>query len=193
MPRLLLDRLRVRDLRNLVEVDLAPAARVNVISGNNGHGKTSLLEAIYFAATSRSFRTPRPAELLRHGAAQAVVKARFLEAGEGGADDLPPLAREQVASVGGRGCTVRIDGVDYWDGGYGGNPAIWPLVYGTPTEDVLLVRINPLVPGDAKGARPSSPGLSRRALLVGGVATVAFVPMQSKTSCASASSGAVVR
>jgi NTE family protein len=40
---------------------------------------------------------------------------------------------------------VEIDGQPYWDGGYSGNPAIWPLIYDTPSLDVLLVRINPLV------------------------------------------------
>lgn len=39
--------------------------------------------------------------------------------------------------------TVVIDGEPYWDGGYSGNPALWPLVYGTQTDDVLLVQINP--------------------------------------------------
>ncbi len=40
---------------------------------------------------------------------------------------------------------VTIDGEDYWDGGYVGNPVIWPLIYHSETEDVLLVQINPLV------------------------------------------------
>lgn len=40
---------------------------------------------------------------------------------------------------------VQIKGVPYWDGGYSGNPALWPLIYNTPSLDVLLVRINPLV------------------------------------------------
>src|ERR1700679_2284173 len=109
MPTLLLQHLRVRDLRNLARVDLDPAPRVNVISGNNGHGKTSLLEAIYFVATSRSFRTHRPAEILRHGAAVTSVAARFAEAGDpaGG----PPIVREQTAAAETRGgTTVRIDG-----------------------------------------------------------------------------------
>ncbi len=39
---------------------------------------------------------------------------------------------------------VEIDGVPYWDGGYMGNPSIWPLVYKTRCADVLLVQINPL-------------------------------------------------
>ncbi|MES2984734.1 MAG: patatin-like phospholipase family protein [Pseudomonadota bacterium] len=39
---------------------------------------------------------------------------------------------------------VEIEGVPYWDGGYVGNPAIWPLIYKTGCEDVLLVQINPL-------------------------------------------------
>lgn len=39
---------------------------------------------------------------------------------------------------------VEIDGVPYWDGGYMGNPAIWPLIYNTSCHDVLLVQINPI-------------------------------------------------
>ena len=39
---------------------------------------------------------------------------------------------------------VEIDGVPYWDGGYLGNPAIFPFFGTTETEDVLLVQINPV-------------------------------------------------
>ena len=45
-----------RAFRNLEAVDLEPGARFNVISGDNGQGKTNLLEGIYVLATSRSFR-----------------------------------------------------------------------------------------------------------------------------------------
>jgi NTE family protein len=38
---------------------------------------------------------------------------------------------------------VEIDGVPYWDGGYMGNPAIFPFFRATETEDVLVVQINP--------------------------------------------------
>lgn len=105
-PSLTLERLAVRDLRNLERVDLEPAPRLNVIWGNNGHGKTSLLEAIYFAATSRSFRTHRMGELVRHGAEAASARARFVER----VGSLPPLAREQVAAIEGKRCSVLIDG-----------------------------------------------------------------------------------
>jgi len=40
---------------------------------------------------------------------------------------------------------VEIDGVPYWDGGYLGNPVIFPFFHTTATEDVLVVQINPLV------------------------------------------------
>ena len=48
---------------------------------------------------------------------------------------------------------VAVDGQPYWDGGYSGNPAIWPLIYNTQALDVLLVRINPLV----RPALPDTP------------------------------------
>ncbi len=40
---------------------------------------------------------------------------------------------------------IEIDGEAYWDGGYMGNPAIWPLIYYTESSDIMLVQINPLV------------------------------------------------
>jgi NTE family protein len=39
---------------------------------------------------------------------------------------------------------VEIDGEHYWDGGYMGNPAIYPLIYNCGSRDVLVVHINPL-------------------------------------------------
>ncbi len=49
---------------------------------------------------------------------------------------------------------VEIDGEHYWDGGYSGNPAIYPLIYRTEASDILLVQINPIdhdrLPDDAQ-------------------------------------------
>jgi len=39
---------------------------------------------------------------------------------------------------------VEIEGEHYWDGGYMGNPAIFPLIYGCESSDVVIVHINPL-------------------------------------------------
>ena len=39
---------------------------------------------------------------------------------------------------------VEIDGEAYWDGGYMGNPALFPLIYNTECRDILLVQINPV-------------------------------------------------
>lgn len=39
---------------------------------------------------------------------------------------------------------VEIDGERYWDGGFSGNPALYPLIYRTDCSDMLLVQINPI-------------------------------------------------
>ncbi|HMQ56998.1 MAG TPA: patatin-like phospholipase family protein [Rhizobiaceae bacterium] len=49
---------------------------------------------------------------------------------------------------------VEIDGIPYWDGGYGGNPPLWPFFYANRTEDVLLVQINAI-------ERPETPRTAR--------------------------------
>lgn len=43
---------------------------------------------------------------------------------------------------------VEIEGEAYWDGGYMGNPALYPLAYRSATPDVLIVQINPLYRDD---------------------------------------------
>jgi NTE family protein len=40
---------------------------------------------------------------------------------------------------------VEIDGQHYWDGGYMGNPALYPLIYNTQARDIIIVHINPIV------------------------------------------------
>lgn len=40
---------------------------------------------------------------------------------------------------------VEIDGEAYWDGGFSGNPALYPLVNSLETPDVVVVQINPMV------------------------------------------------
>jgi NTE family protein len=39
---------------------------------------------------------------------------------------------------------VEIDGEAYWDGGYVGNPSLWPLFYHAQCRDILLVHVNPI-------------------------------------------------
>ncbi|MBV8061708.1 MAG: patatin-like phospholipase family protein [Alphaproteobacteria bacterium] len=40
---------------------------------------------------------------------------------------------------------VTIQGAPYWDGGYVGNPALFPLIYNCESPDIMVVQINPLV------------------------------------------------
>ncbi|MGI1660626.1 patatin-like phospholipase family protein [Palleronia sp. KMU-117] len=40
---------------------------------------------------------------------------------------------------------VEIDGEAYWDGGFSGNPALYPLLTSTEAPDILVVQINPIV------------------------------------------------
>ncbi len=39
---------------------------------------------------------------------------------------------------------VELDGESYWDGGYMGNPSLFPLIYGCDSPDIAIVQINPL-------------------------------------------------
>ena len=40
---------------------------------------------------------------------------------------------------------VEVAGEHYWDGGYMGNPPLYPLIYNTQSRDIVIVHINPMV------------------------------------------------
>jgi DNA replication and repair protein RecF len=93
--------LAVRAFRNLADVGLAPSGRFNVVSGDNGQGKTNILEAIYVVATSRSFRAQKPGDVVQHGTSVASVRARISEDGE---------YREQSVGLKAGARLARVDG-----------------------------------------------------------------------------------
>jgi NTE family protein len=49
---------------------------------------------------------------------------------------------------------VAIDDGHYWDGGYMGNPAMYPLFYHTASRDIVIVHINPLVRSELPTTAP---------------------------------------
>ena len=63
-----LHRLAIRDFRNLHRVALAPPPDGLVVIGDNGHGKTNFLEAVYYLRLLRSVRGARDADCVRFGA-----------------------------------------------------------------------------------------------------------------------------
>ncbi len=67
--------LRVRGWRNLASVTLKPGAATTVLFGQNGQGKTNLLEAAYTALCFRSFRTNSLSELIAWNESGATVEA----------------------------------------------------------------------------------------------------------------------
>jgi DNA replication and repair protein RecF len=69
--------LSVADFRNLVEVSLSPSPRTTVLVGQNGQGKTNLLEAVYVLTTLKPLRTARTADLVRFGAERGAVAGDF--------------------------------------------------------------------------------------------------------------------
>ena len=66
-------------VRNLAPLTLEPRERFNVFVGDNGQGKTNLLEAIFVVATLRSFRTSKLADLVSFGSERARLGARVLK------------------------------------------------------------------------------------------------------------------
>lgn len=73
--------LYLQNFRLYQEAHFDAGCGINVIRGPNAQGKTSLLEAIYFLATGRSFRTSQLKDLIRHGATGFYLEAIFVKHG----------------------------------------------------------------------------------------------------------------
>jgi len=76
---LILLELETRNFRNLADGKIAFHPAANIFIGDNGQGKTNLLEAIYFLATTKSFRTSRVAHAARTGETTLYTAGRVQE------------------------------------------------------------------------------------------------------------------
>src|SRR5437763_13784681 len=70
-----LESITIRDFRNLERVDLELPANGIALIGDNGHGKTNFLEAIYYLQILRSVRETRDVDLTRFDAAGFHISA----------------------------------------------------------------------------------------------------------------------
>jgi len=71
--------LKIKNFRCFIDIDVNFQGALSVISGDNGAGKTSLLEALHYLCYMRSFRTHSPKDLIQFDSNEFFVKASFLD------------------------------------------------------------------------------------------------------------------
>ncbi len=72
-----LTRITLTNYRNIAQMELAPCDTVNVIYGDNGQGKTNLLESIFLLTGNPSFRGAKLNELIQFSQKQSKITALF--------------------------------------------------------------------------------------------------------------------
>ncbi len=101
--------LTVQNYRNIETAFLAPGRELTVICGDNGQGKTNLLEAVWLLTGGKSFRGGKDAELVKKGQPFAVLEA-VIEAADGRQDALRIVIGGPDSERPGR--TARLNGAD---------------------------------------------------------------------------------
>ena len=61
------DHIKLENFRNYTSSDIDLSNDVNVFYGNNGQGKTNLLEAIFYCAVGKSFRGTKDLDVIKRG------------------------------------------------------------------------------------------------------------------------------
>jgi DNA replication and repair protein RecF len=98
-----LKRFTVTAVRNLHPVTLSPSPRINIISGDNGSGKTSLLEAIHLLGLARSFRSTRLLPVIQYEQAECTIFGQ-VQLAHGAVSNLG-ISRDRLGQF-----QIRIDG-----------------------------------------------------------------------------------
>lgn len=135
------------DYRNIESLSFLPDQGVNVVCGDNGQGKTNLLESIFLLTGARSFRSGKDAALIRRGCSFASVRSAFFSEGreqrihltvsdKGRRADLNRNGEKKAASLAGHFCCVIF------------SPEHLELIKGAPENrrrflDTALCQISP--------------------------------------------------
>lgn len=62
---------RLIQIRNMEDTTILPDEGLTIFTGENGSGKTNLIEAVYYASIGKSFRTGNDNEMIRLGMRKA--------------------------------------------------------------------------------------------------------------------------
>ena len=76
---MIITQLDFTSFRNIRHATLSPHPALNLITGNNGSGKSSILEAVQCLATGHSFRTRKPRELINHSDQSYQLTCTFVD------------------------------------------------------------------------------------------------------------------
>lgn len=74
-----IEKLDISNVRNLASVTINPGPGINFFYGENGSGKTAILEAIHILSMAKSFRNPRIRDLISHGTENLAVSTEIKE------------------------------------------------------------------------------------------------------------------
>ncbi len=73
-----IEKLKLTNFRNYESLDISFSDTLNIIYGNNGSGKSNIIEAIYLLALTKSFRTSSDVNLIKKGSSLAQIKGEII-------------------------------------------------------------------------------------------------------------------
>lgn len=96
-----LDKLDIYSLRNIQKASILPCKGINLIIGENGSGKSSLLEAIFLLGRARSFRSAHIKQVIQFDQQELIISGQSAQK-NGSIYHLGILSN-------GKGCSIRIN------------------------------------------------------------------------------------
>ena len=97
------DSLALKNFRNYENLDMKFSDKINILYGDNAQGKTSILEAIYLAATTRSHKKAKDKDIIKFGEDNSFIKLTVNKR------DVKHRIDVNLKSVGNKG--IAIDGI----------------------------------------------------------------------------------
>ncbi len=98
-----IDHLKLANFRNYERFEFTPGSGINYLFGQNGQGKTNILEAIYYCSSLRSHRTSKDTDLIRNGSDYFYIDMVFSRGEQDSQIQIVKKDQEKKA--------VKIDGV----------------------------------------------------------------------------------
>lgn len=78
---MIIKRVKIKNFRNISDIEFFPDEKVNIICGENAQGKTNIIEALWLFSGAKSFRTAKDIYFIKFGEEKAFIEMDFLSGG----------------------------------------------------------------------------------------------------------------